>query len=189
MRNSTSSTSRSNSEERNSYKKSYNKKYSSSSDSSDDVPVIKKKIIKKQNNVVKCSTCNVFTDKKNLMPEAVSEIYEYVEEMCEHCFWKLNYSVNERLSVDANLSDFDLGVAQYILKYYKDHKKCKENQCFICDYKEGKEILNIMNYDKLKIKKNIIKPTIDTTENIVLNLEEIVKFNEKQLICPDKLVI
>lgn len=67
---------------------------------------------------------------------------------CWHCIFSLNYSPELRKNVDGM---FGMQIINYIITYSDVHNKdsCKKNECFLCDFLNGKKITGIQNEEVL----------------------------------------
>jgi hypothetical protein len=77
--------------------------------------------------------------------------------LCWHCFFWMNYDINKRADCDGTQG---VTIVDYILKCGDKHKfqECTRNSdhggCFLCEYKNGLEIENIKQKEKLYGDKN-----------------------------------
>ena len=84
-------------------------------------------------------------------------------QMCKHCLFWINYDESNRLNFDKKCAQQGFGIAEYILECFEMHDstkctKCTINGgCFLCDFKSGIPILNILNSEMLPL------PTKDTS--------------------------
>lgn len=142
--------------------------------------------ITKQNNlknVTQCSVCVRFYNNDFTVNDEVGN-------MCKHCLFWLNYDEKGRFEFDKKCANKGFGIAEYILECHEIHdpKKCiRQGGCYLCDYKSGLIIKNIMNPDLLPNNK------IDDKTNTV-NIDEYddVKFNSDicyKLKIPTKLTL
>lgn len=71
------------------------------------------------------------------------------EKACYHCLFFINYDVTLRNDVDGI---YGTTIADYILKYSESHDetKCTRSEsCFLCDFNNKKQIINIIDADKI----------------------------------------
>lgn len=89
----------------------------------------------KQNKWFICSECEKLTLQK-------MKYMKGMVELCVHCFFKLHHD-------NPNKKEYDgcpLTIGKYIHTYARQHKsdKCSDpSKCFLCDYKNGKLLLDI----------------------------------------------
>ena len=74
---------------------------------------------------------------------------------CKHCYFGINHDEATRLKFDTDTTTkHGHGIAFYILECSKEHNsaKCKrKSDCYLCDYRQKKPLLNILNADMLGI--------------------------------------
>lgn len=98
-------------------------------------------------------------------------ISEQGDSVCKHCYFCVNYtnSEEERLKFDTKCcTEKGQGIATYILECYENHRcdKCvRKPSCFLCDYKQGKQIKGIQNSDMLGTYDVKKVKTTSTTES------------------------
>jgi hypothetical protein len=129
-------------------------------------------------NVVKqCNYCQKWFANKLIVDDKEGQL-------CKHCLYWVNYDERARLEFDKKCITQGFCIAEYIIEYNETHNsnKCTRNSdsggCFLCDYKKGIPILNIMNINMLKQQKYV--PNCD--KNIENSPEfrcEIVNFHFK----------
>lgn len=80
---------------------------------------------------------------------------------CKHCLFALNYEEKNRLEFDTKCAKNGFGIAEYILECQEEHDSelCMCESCFLCDYKNKKQINNILNYEMLGYENKNINDT------------------------------
>lgn len=123
-------------------------------------------------------------------------VHEQGDCVCKHCFFCVNYtgSEQERLKFDKECcSKKGQGIATYILECYEEHKpeKCtRKPSCFLCDYKQGKQIKGIVNPDMLgicndhnKSTNNVQHDDQDTSKNYDVDSADYIEMHENIMFC------
>jgi hypothetical protein len=134
-------------------------------------------------NLKECTTCSRFFNSDDLFP--------LEENLCIHCFFWLNYSIENRHIADIAYSDFDIDIPNYILKYKNKHvmnpcPKSGVGSCFLCDYNNNiiieninkKNLLGYSNKNVNNIKKEITNDDCIIINDNVLNIDQ-----EDEIIC------
>lgn len=109
--------------------------------------------LQKVNGITQCYWCVTYYTNDMI-------ITEQEDCVCKHCYFCVNYFNNddERFKFDKECcTKRGQGIAMYILECYENHK-CENcirfPSCFLCDYKQKKEIKGIVNPDMLNIYTN-----------------------------------
>lgn len=102
-----------------------------------------------------CSLCGKIT--LNKMKSKIG-----ATEVCIHCFFKANHD-------NPNKSEYDgkpITIGKYIQKFGKSHRICAEpTRCFLCDFKNGKLLLDIKDRN-LVFTKKLVELLHTDSENI-----------------------
>ena len=111
--------------------------------------------------IIQCDYCE-----KYYTQQMIAKDYDC--EICFHCLFWTNYSIEQRQLVDAV---YGKTIVEYVLECKDNHniETCQRNisgGCFVCDFLNGNNIDNIICEDALKTKNKF-----DDNEEIVINIE------------------
>ena len=101
-----------------------------------------------KNKLSNCKYCEKWFEKELIIPSEKNK-----GQQCQHCFFWQNYNIDKRKEADSKYIHLGISIVNYVLNCSDDHNftQCKKNRsdCFLCDYKAGKKIENINNYEIL----------------------------------------
>lgn len=119
-------------------------------------------------NLSQCTMCQVFYDADTMFMPLEDDL------TCSHCYYWMNYDETSRMNADVKYGILGLCVAKYVLKCNIDHdstkctRKTNTGGCFLCEYKIGIKIENILTPEVLygeTAKVEIPKDVKHTKEN------------------------
>lgn len=129
--------------------------------------------ISNNQNLMQCGYCAKYYHHDMITPNT--------EGICKHCHFWINYNEANRLEFDKNCLKFGYCIADYIIQCKDDHiiETCEKNKigsCFLCDFKSGVKIYNIVNsdilqYDNVPIKKQNDEKKVEE-EPVDINFKE-----------------
>ena len=108
---------------------------------------------------------------------------KHFDNLCKHCYYVMNYNEEYRLEFDVDETDNGYGIAKYIIECHKDHdcKNClRKQECYLCNFKQRKQINNMLNPDLLK---DLLSDDEDELISIPLTKEQI---NDNEYKCEIK---
>ena len=114
-----------------------------------------------------CSFCQkyygkgVYDDQTNTYKDSMltAEFDGNGEMVCYHCLYTINYNPPDaRINFDGA---FGLTVYDYIIKCkdYHDKSKCEKDECYLCDFLNGKKIEGIHGSDELYAFSSLLHQT------------------------------
>lgn len=144
-------------------------------------------------NIIQCDWCgNYFSNEIVIRQNDVN--------VCKHCMFSVNHNENLRLQFDTECVSKGTSIALYIIECKDEHnmENCKKRpDCYLCDYKNGIPIKNILNPEMIELDETGLRKTITQKKpiNSVENtFEHKVNFNGddasfKNIKVPNKLQI
>lgn len=103
----------------------------------------------KISNLAMCSNCQKYYNTDFFVA------LENDDDICQHCFFWINYDEDSRLNIDKKYSNFGITVANYVITCHQNHnfetctRRTDTGGCLLCDYKLGIPIQNILNPELL----------------------------------------
>lgn len=107
--------------------------------------------------------------------------------VCKHCYFSVNHDEANRLKFDTECADEGTGIALYIIECKDSHntEKCtRKADCYLCDFKLGKPINNILNVSMLGIEERS-SPVIfqDSKKKLSVPSAEFIEKHENVMFC------
>lgn len=132
--------------------------------------------LKKEYKFIQCDWCGKFYDNEMI-------ITNENEVTCKHCMFCVNHSQELRLNFDKECVKKGISVALYIIECEEQHKtqNCSRYpHCYLCDYKLGTPILDILNPSMLGLDEYGLSPKFSKGQNNSQNKSNSNSSNEEQ---------